>query len=352
MISPSPSYFFFGLLLAVMVLAVFIFLPFLTPLVLAMALAVIFDPLHRWIVNILFGKREKSTWAALLTVVIIAVVVVGPLIFVLLKIYDEASSMYAYLINEAGRQAFVNTLNGAFATLQSYFPNLYPGFTFDSFNIVGIVQNALQWIFSNFNVVFDEVVRITVGFFIMCLALFYFLRDGHELKRQIIMLSPLGDVDDQHIFQKLEQAVRAIFVGSISVGILQGISIGTSFAIFGVPSPVVWGSIAAIAALIPGIGTSLILVPGIAYLFLTGQTGPAIGQTIWGIMGIILIDNMLGSYVVNRGIKIHQFVILLSVLGGIVFFGPIGFALGPLVLALLFSLLEIYRSSKKHDARV
>ena len=348
MISPAPSYFFFGLLLAVMVLALLIFLPFLTPLVLAMALAVIFDPLHRWIVNTFFGRREKSTFGALLTVVIIALVVVGPLIFVSLKIYDEASSMYAYLINEAGRQAFINTLNTAFTTLQNYFPNLYPGFTFDSFNIVGIVQNALQWIFSNFNVVFAEVVRITVGFFVMCLALFYFLRDGHELKRQIIMLSPLGDVDDQHIFSKLEQAVRAIFVGSISVSILQGISVGASFAIFGVPSPAVWGSIAAITALIPGVGTSMVLVPGIIYLFVNGYVGPSIGLAIWGIMAIILIDNMFSSYVVNRGIKIHQFVILLSVLGGIVFFGPIGFVLGPLVLALLFSLLEIYRSSKAH----
>lgn len=348
MISPAPSYFFFGLLLAVMVLAVFIFLPFLTPLVLAMALAVIFDPLHRWIVNTFFGKREKSTFGALLTVVIIAVVIFGPLLFVFLKVYDEISSMYAYLINEAGRQAFINSLNGAWTGIQNYFPNLYPGFTFDSFNIEAILQEGLQWLFTNFSVVLAEAIRVTVGFFVMCLALFYFLRDGHELKRQIIMLSPLGDVDDSHIFTKLEQAVKSIFVGSMSVAILQGISIGVSFNIFGVPNPALWGSIASIAALIPGIGTSLVLVPGILYLFITGNTGPAIGQAIWGITAIIVIDNMLGSYLVNRGIKIHQFVILLSVLGGIVFFGPIGFVLGPLVLAFLFSLLEIYRSTKKH----
>jgi predicted PurR-regulated permease PerM len=347
MITAAPSYFFFGLLLAVMVLAIFIFLPFLTPLVLAMALAVIFDPLHRKITDIFFGGREKSTFGALLTVVVIAIVVVGPLLFVSLKVYDEVGAMYAYLINEAGRAQFISLLNNAFASVQQFFPNLYPGFTFDSFNIVAILQNGLQWAFSNFNVVFEEVTRLVIGFSVMCLALFYFLRDGHELKRQIIMLSPLGDVDDQHIFAKLEQAVRAIFVGSISVAILQGISIGTSFAIFGVPSPAVWGSIAAVTALVPGIGTSLVLVPGIAYLFLTGNTNPAIGLAIWGVMAIILVDNMLGSYLVNRGIKIHQFLILLSVLGGIVFFGPIGFVLGPLVLAFLFSLLEIYRSSKK-----
>jgi predicted PurR-regulated permease PerM len=348
MISTSPSYFFFGLLLAVMVLAVFIFLPFLTPIVLALALAVIFAPLHTLITKIFFGGREKSTVGAIITVAIIAVIVFVPLILVILKVSGEVSAMYAYLINEAGRAQFIDTLNAAIQPIHQFFPDVYPEFSFDSFNIVGILQNILQWAFANINTIFAEVSRIVIGFFIMCLGLFYFLRDGHELKRQIIMFSPLGDIDDEHIFSKLEQAVRAIFVGSISVAVLQGISIGTSFAIFGVPNPALWGTIASVTALIPGIGTSLVLVPGIIYLFATGSLESTIGLIVWGGMAILFIDNMLGSYLVNRGIKIHQFLILLSVLGGIVFFGPIGFVLGPLVLAFLFSLLEIYRGSRKH----
>jgi predicted PurR-regulated permease PerM len=108
----------------------------------------------------------------------------------------------------------------------------------------------------------------------------------------------------------------------------------------------VWGSIAAVAALIPGVGTALVVVPGVLYLFFTGSTGYAIGLLIWGLLAVGLIDNLLGPLVVNRGIKIHPFIILLSVLGGLTFFGLVGFILGPLIIAFLFALLEIYKNSK------
>jgi predicted PurR-regulated permease PerM len=115
--------------------------------------------------------------------------------------------------------------------------------------------------------------------------------------------------------------------------------------IFDIPAPAVWGAVAAIAAFIPGIGTSLVIVPGIIYLLLTGNTAYAIGLAIWGAVAVGLIDNVLGPHLVNKGVHIHPFLILVSVLGGLSTFGPIGFILGPLVLALLFALLEVYRTS-------
>ncbi len=347
MITSTPSYFFFGLLLAVMILALLIFLPFLTPLVLAMALAVIFAPLHEAIVKHLFRGKEKSSAASFLSILLIAIIVLVPLALILFLVYGEMNTIYSYLINESGRAQFVASLNSAVAWAQHFFPNVYPDFSFDSFNIVTILQNGIHWVFSNFNIIFDQVAKILIGLFVMFLALFYFLRDGHELKRQIVMLSPLGDVDDEHIMAKLEQAVRSIFIGSISVGILQGFSMGAAFAVFHVPNPALWGLVTVLAALIPGIGIWLVLGPGLAYLFFNDMIGQGIGLFIWGALAIIFIDNMIGPHLINRGTKIHPFLILLSVLGGIVFFGPIGFVLGPLVLAFLFSLLEIYRTAKK-----
>jgi predicted PurR-regulated permease PerM len=294
--------------------------------------------------------REKSSLAALASLIIIAIIVFLPLAFIVIQIYGETNTIYAYLINESDRAQFINTLNNTVQTLQNYFPNIYPGLSFDSFNIVTILQNGVHWVFDNFTLVFGEVSRIVIGFFVMCLALFYFLRDGHELKHQIIMLSPLGDVDDEHIMIKLEQAIRSIFVGSISVGLLQGLSMGTAFAVFGVPDPVLWGTVTVVVALIPGVGTGISLISGIVYLLFNGLDLQALGLLLWGSVAIALIDNTLGPYLVNRGIKIHQFLVLLSVLGGIIFFGAIGFVLGPLVLAFLFSLLEIYRAAKRRVA--
>ncbi len=342
---PIPVHFFFGLLLAVIVLATFIFLPFLTPIVFAATLAVVFGNMHRWIVRKFFGDRERSSSGALITLLIIAAIVLAPLMLVAGKIYSEVQTLYSVLIDESSRSNIITILNDAAEQASRAFFGLYPAYSFDSFNITEIITRALQWVFSNLDSVFGGASRFAVGLFIMFLALFYFLRDGRELKRQIIALSPMGNDDDERVFRRMEQAVYSIFAGSIAVGVIQGIMTGIGFAIFGVPSPALWGSIAAIAALIPGIGTALVIVPGVAYLFLTGSTGYAIGLLIWGALAVGLIDNVLGPVLINRGVKIHPLIILLSVLGGLAFFGPIGFVLGPVVLAFLFALLDIYKSS-------
>lgn len=261
------------------------------------------------------------------------------------KIYTEVQMAYVYLISEGNMTTVVGTLNALAAQVSEMFFGLYPAYSFDTVNITNIFARVLEWIFSNLDTVFTGVSKVALGAFIMCLALFYFLRDGRVLKRQLIALSPLVDMDDERIIRKIEQAIYSVFAGSIIVALIQGILTGIGFMIFGVPNPALWGSIAAVSALIPGIGTALVIIPGIIYLFATGFTVHAIGLLVWGVVAVSLIDNILGPTLVNRGVQIHPFLILLSVLGGMIFFGAIGFILGPIVLALLFALLDIYRTS-------
>jgi len=109
---------------------------------------------------------------------------------------------------------------------------------------------------------------------------------------------------------------------------------------------VLWGSVTAIAALIPGVGTSLVLIPAILFLFISGRFFPGFGLLIWGAGAVGLVDNFLGPKLVGRGMRMHPFIILLSVLGGIGFFGPVGFLLGPLTISLFFAFFEIYSSIK------
>ncbi len=339
------NYFFIALLSVAIVLAVLIFLPFLSPLVFAVALAVIFSPLHHWILRKFFGDREGSSWAALATLVLMVVLVFVPLTLFSVKAYSEIKGMYTFLLDEGGRAQAVNGLNSAAATVSSFF-GMKEAYTFDSLNAVVILQKLSEWAFSHINTIFAEASKLAISLFVMFLALFYFLRDGRDLKRQLVVLSPLVDADDEHIFSKLEQAVRSIFAGSLAVGVLEGLQTGLSFAAFGVPSPALWGAAAVVAALVPGIGMPVVLGGGVIILFVMGMKAYAIGLLIWGSVAIAVIDNFIGPMLMHRGIKIHVFLILLSVLGGIIFFGPIGIVLGPLILAFLFSLLEIHKSGK------
>ena len=86
------------------------------------------------------------------------------------------------------------------------------------------------------------------------------------------------------------------------------------------------------------------LTPAILFLFLTGEVFSGVGLIVWGVVAVGLVDNFLGPKLVGRGMQLHPLIILLSVLGGIGFFGPIGLLLGPLTISLLFTLLDIYFS--------
>ena len=136
------------------------------------------------------------------------------------------------------------------------------------------------------------------------------------------------------------------------MALIQGILTAVGFTFFGIPNATLWGSVAAITALIPGIGTALVLLPAILYLYFSGETLFAVGLLLWGMTAVGLVDNFLGPKLASYGMRLHPFLILLSVFGGVGFFGPLGFLLGPLVLSLLFALIEIYFAIKKeHEGR-
>jgi predicted PurR-regulated permease PerM len=274
------------------------------------------------------------------------VLVITPIIFMAKQIYVESESLYYSLTDEGSRSTLIDSLNNFSAALSERLYGIFPAYNFDSFNITKYIQNFLEWSFANLDTIFSSLTVFALEIFVMLFALFYLLRDGGKFKQDVIMLSPLADNYDDRIFSKLKQAIQSVVMGSLVVGLIQGVLTGLGFFLFGVPNPALWGSFAIVAALIPGIGTSLVLVPGILYLFFIGTTPHAIGLLVWGIVAVGVIDNLLGPLLVNRGVHVHPFLILLSVMGGLAFFGPIGFIAGPLIVALLFALLEIYKTTR------
>ena len=178
------------------------------------------------------------------------------------------------------------------------------------------------------------------------IAFYFFLKDGKKLKNYIVALSPLDDSDDELIVSRLKLAVSAAMKGNLLIGLIQGTLTGIGFAIFGVPNAVLWGSVAVIAAFLPGIGTSLVLAPAIIFLFVTGNTFGGVGLLIWGIIAVGLIDNLLGPRLVGRGMQLHPLAVFVAVLGGLSLFGPLGFLLGPLAVSVCLALVDIYTSLK------
>jgi predicted PurR-regulated permease PerM len=268
-----------------------------------------------------------------------------PLFFLISRIYAEVQSLYAVLTDETQRSVIIHSLNVFSQNLSNSFFNIFPAYSFDTLNITEYLKNILVWVFANLDKIFTGIVSVLAYLFVFFLAMFYFLRDGAMIKRKFVSWSPLLDKYDEYITLTLKKAILSVFGGTIVVSIIQGVLTGFGFWIFGIPAPAVWGAVASVAAFIPGVGTSLVIVPGILYLIVTNNIPYAIGLGIWGMVAVGLIDNFLGPHLINKGVHIHPFLILISVLGGLSTFGPVGFVLGPLILAFLFALLEIYRTS-------
>ena len=112
--------------------------------------------------------------------------------------------------------------------------------------------------------------------------------------------------------------------------------------IFGVGSPVLWGFVGGIASLVPVLGTSMVTVPAIAYLFLSNHIGAGIGLLIWATLAVGLVDNFMSVILLRNKIKVHPLVVLFSILVGVEVLGVIGFLVGPVVVSAFIALMKVY----------
>ncbi len=306
--------------------------PFVTALALAIVIVTICYPMYEQVKKRVY-KQHKSL-AAALTTLIVVVLIILPLIFISTIFVRELASFYNAL--GAGQEM---TIEVYIANFESVVQVYLPDFKLD---ITGELRQGAEWLVGNIGAIFASTVSTIFVVLISLIGSFYFFRDGQEFIKLAIKISPLPDRDDEIIISRLSLAVRSVATGVLLVSIIQGVLAALGFTIFGIEKAVLWGAVGAILSVIPGIGTTAIMIPGIIFLFLTGSTGAAVGLIVWSLVTIVVIDNMLAPYLMSRGNNLHPFIMLTSVLGGITTFGPIGFIIGPVIVTLFIVLLEVY----------
>jgi predicted PurR-regulated permease PerM len=323
--------FFFALLALAGYMVWLIMAPFISALALSIIIVTICHPLYVRIKK--YVPRQNKSLAAFVTTMFVLTAVVIPLILISSLVVREIVNFFQDL--EAGGLAIQSALTSLELSIQTY----VPGFHID---LAEQIKNSAQWLTGNIGAIFAGTVSTIFVFFISLIGSFYFFRDGKELLQFLIKASPLPDREDNIIFERMARAVRSVATGTVLVAIIQGTLVAIGFSIFGIQRAILWGSIASVGALMPGIGTTIVTAPAIIYLFFTGQLVSGIGLLIWSMFMVGLIDNLIGPYLISRGNNLHPFIILTSVLGGISLFGPIGFILGPVFITLFMVLLEIY----------
>ena len=176
--------------------------------------------------------------------------------------------------------------------------------------------------------------------------LFFLLRDGEEMVASLRQVVPMEPLQQDQLFEHLTSVTRAVVLGALTTALIQGALVGIAFALVGLPSPVVFGALAAGAALIPFVGTALVWVPGAAALAMQQRWWAALFLTAWAVLIVSTADNVVRPIFISGRAQISTLPVFLGLAGGIATFGFIGFVLGPVIVALALALFPLLREAR------
>ena len=190
---------------------------------------------------------------------------------------------------------------------------------------------------------------VTVGtvhffflFFVMLYAVYFFLLHGRAVLDRMLWYLPLEDRDEQRMLARFLSVTRATLKGTGLIGLLQGALGAAAFAAVGIPSWAFWGAVMMVLSAIPGLGVGVVWLPAAVWLAMDGHWGQAVGMTVYFLVVVGMVDNVIRPRVVGRDTQMPELLVFLSTLGGLSLFGALGFIIGPIIGALFVTVWEIY----------
>ena len=307
-------------------------LPFLAALTWALALAVVVSPFQRW----LESKLKPPNLAAAISVVMLGLIVVVPATFVGQRLIQEAAKGAQLIQTKAESGQWRRTLEAQ--------PRLAPvaAWLERHLDFPGAIKTLANWLTTVAGSIVRGSVVQTIGFGLTFYLLFFFLRDRQAALQSLRTLSPLSQGEMEVLFRRVSDTIHATLYGTLAVSAVQGLLGGLMFWWLGLPTPLLWGVVMALLAVVPVLGAFVVWIPAALFLAMEGSWGKALILTVWGGAVVGTIDNLLRPILVGKRLKLHTILAFLSVVGGLMLFGASGLILGPLSLTVTTVLLEIW----------
>lgn len=333
-----------GLTVGIVALSLLLLSPFLSPVLWAGVLCYTLNPVYRWMVGISGGRRTLSALAmcAVLTVGIIA-----PLVYLSLVIAEDVTKTYRVLV--------VSLREGDRPLLEGW--RDYP-FLAAPLDAIGNLErvtgtNLRASLAENLaelgKVLVEQVTRIVTHALhalaqvvVVLLCAFYFFRDGDQLI-EWLRSTHIIEPDRQRVLAKrFDEVVKGTVYGNTVIALLEGVVGGLAFWLVGLPSAVLWGTVMAVLAYLPLVGAGLVWMPAAAYLIWQGTYGKALVLIGFG-MVIAVMDYLIRTILVGGRSNLHTLLVFFSVLGGLQWFGLVGIVVGPMVVAVGITLVEMWK---------
>jgi predicted PurR-regulated permease PerM len=209
-------------------------------------------------------------------------------------------------------------------------------------DLPGLAKSLNSWLTTTAGSLVRGSFLQAIDFCLTFYLLFFFLRDRDAAIAFLRLASPVSDAATTKLLGRIGDTVHAGVYGTLAVASVQGLLGGLMFWWLGLPAPLLWGVVMALLAVFPVLGAFVVWIPATLYLALEGSWGKAIILTLWGMLVVGTIDNLLRPVLVGNRLKLHTVLTFLSVVGGIILFGPVGILLGPVILTLTTGLLEAW----------
>ncbi|MCL4492916.1 MAG: AI-2E family transporter [Nitrospirae bacterium] len=317
--------------------------PFLAPIAWAIVLSIVFYPLYIFILRYV---RWRSI-ASLITLFIIILIIIGPFSYVSYLLVSEIQNISGSLnsgtiesIKDLMDHPGIRHITGRISSL---FNISITGAELNKALIDGVSRLGKE-IVRNIPVGLGNVMTVLAEFIFMAFAVFFILKDGADFLKRSRNYMPFSEEQKGRLATQIRDIIVSTIYGGVIVAIIQGIIGGIAYALLGIQSPVLWGLSTAIASFVPLLGTFAVWGVITMYFFIQGAIWKGSILLLVGIFGISMVDNILKPVLIGARTRMHILVIFFSVLGGINLFGLIGLIMGPLVVALFISVVEIFRN--------
>jgi len=317
-------------------------MPFLSVLVWALTLAVLFAPMQIW----LELKLKYASLAAIVSIVLITLIAVVPSIFVAQQLVLQAVNGSQLIESKATSGEWRRSLEAQ--------PKLAPILEKAEhyLDLPDAFKSFTTWLKSTAGDIVKGSVFQLFGLCLVLYVLFFFLRDRHIVLKSIVFLSPLSEAEMDRLFKRVGDTIHATVYGTFAIAAVQGFLGGLMFWWLGLPAPLLWSLVMGLLAIVPMLGAFVVWGPAAIFLALEGNWANALTLTVWGVLVVGTIDNLLRPIFVGNRLKLHTMLTFLSVVGGMLLFGSAGIILGPVTLIITITLLEIWFNRKLDETSI
>jgi predicted PurR-regulated permease PerM len=339
-------YFFVVLLLLALFAVGYILLPFFGDMVIAILFVVLLGPLHLRLSRLLGDRQVLASGLLVVGLVVVGAVPLFLIASSLLRDISESATSW----NSAGRSLTLRAIAGRNGVLMSGITNL-TGRLGISLRPEWVEQALLdtgrgitQYLATRANAFLSSLLSTLLHVVITLFSTFYLFVHGEKLRTFLYRLSPLTHDEDQIFINKLGEVGRAILLGAGSASAMQGLVAGIAWVVVGLPSPVLWGILMAVAAFLPLVGIAAVVFPATIYLWVEGRPLAAVLFLVFCMGQSFFFEYSVKPRIMGSSMRMNNLLVFLSLLGGIMGFGMTGLLYGPLIMTLFLTLVQLYQT--------